>query len=97
LALAKPQKQSRKISLQLSGHSLLEKTSSANVRIIGGKTSSTSVGRVGAGRALSRALDLFDLGSFASDGEAVAPMPRQKYPRNLLLRRLSQNLPTPLL
>jgi hypothetical protein len=43
-----------------------------NVRINGGKTSSTSVGVVGAGWAPTRALDLFDSGSSAFDGEATS-------------------------
>jgi hypothetical protein len=90
LVLAKPLKASQKLSLQSSGLSIIEKTSSANVKISRGRASSTSTGGGGLVQAPTHALDLFDLGSSASGDEAAAPMPRQKCPReNLLLRWLS--------
>jgi hypothetical protein len=74
LALAKPLKQRKKFSSQTSGLSIIEKTSSANVKIRRAKMSSTSAGGGGGGRA-PNTLDLYDSGSSAFDGEATAPMP----------------------
>jgi hypothetical protein len=82
--MAKPLKQSKKFSLQSSGLSLTEKASSANVKISWGRTSSTSVGGGGVCWAPVQALDLFDLGSSASDGEAATDKPRRKCPRKSL-------------
>jgi hypothetical protein len=81
LALAKPLKPSKKCISQSLGLSIIEKTSSTNVKISGGKTSSTSVGGGGSGRASARVLDLFDSGSPTSDGEAAAPVSCRKRPR----------------
>jgi hypothetical protein len=80
LALAKPLKQRRKFVSQSSGLSITEKTSFANVKISGAKTSLTSVGGGGEGQALAHALDLFDSDSSASDGEVAAPVPHRKRP-----------------
>jgi hypothetical protein len=80
LALAKPLKPSKKFSSQSSGHSIIEKTSSANLKISRCKTFSTSTGWGGSGRASARTLDLFDSGLSASGGEDAAPMPRRKRP-----------------
>jgi hypothetical protein len=41
----------------------------------------TFAGRSGAAQAMTRALDLFDSGLSASDGEAAIPAPPQKRPR----------------
>jgi hypothetical protein len=80
LALAKPLKPSKKFSSQSSRPSIIEKTSSANLKISGGKTFSTSMGWGGSGRAPARTLDLFDSGLSASSGEDAAPVPRRKRP-----------------
>jgi hypothetical protein len=64
LALAKPLKPSRKFISQ-----------SSDVKIGGGKTSSTSACGGGSGRAPAHVLDLFGSGSSASNGEAAVPMP----------------------
>jgi hypothetical protein len=80
LALAKPLKLSKKFVSQSLGLSSVEKTSSMNVKVIGGKTSSTFTGRSGAARALTHALDLFDSGSSTSDGGATNPTPPWKHP-----------------
>jgi hypothetical protein len=81
LALAKPLKQSRKFGSLSSRLSVTEKTSSANVKISGGKTSLTSTGGGGAGWAPMCALDLFDSDSSTSDGKVVAHVPHRKHPR----------------
>jgi hypothetical protein len=73
LVLAKALKPSKKFKSQSSGLDVVEEASSANVRISGGKTSSTSIVGGSACRAPVRALDLFDSGSSASGGEAAAP------------------------
>jgi hypothetical protein len=81
LALAKPLKQSRKFSSQSSGLSIIEKLPPRMLKLAGGKTSSTSAGGGGAGRDLSCALDLFDSGSSASNGEVLTPVPHRKHPQ----------------
>jgi hypothetical protein len=73
LVLAKPVKRSKKFSSQSSRLSIIEKTTSSNVKISMGKMTPTSVG--------GRALDLFDSGSSTSDSEAAAPIPRKKDPQ----------------
>jgi hypothetical protein len=85
LALAKPLKQSKKFVSHSLGLSTTKKTSSATVKIHGGKMSSTFAGRSGAAQALTRALDLFDSGSSASDGETVNLVPPRKHPRKSLI------------
>jgi hypothetical protein len=75
LALADPLKQSTKFVSHSSGLSTAKKTSSVTVKILGGKTSSTSADGSGVAQALTRALDLFDLGSSASNGEVINPAP----------------------
>jgi hypothetical protein len=74
-------KPSIKFSSQSSGLSIMEKTSSANVKISRGRTSSTSTGEGGLVRAPSHVLDLFNSGSSASSDEAVAPLQRRKRPQ----------------
>jgi hypothetical protein len=81
LLLAKPLKQSKKFVTQSSGLIVSEKTSSVNRKIVGGKRSSTTTCGNGAARALTRALDLFHLGSSASDGEAAILAPPRKHPQ----------------
>jgi hypothetical protein len=80
LVLTKPLKPGKKFSSQSSGHSIIEKTSSANLKISRGKTFSTSTGWGGSGRAPAWTLDLFDSGWSTSGGEDAAPMPHRKRP-----------------
>jgi hypothetical protein len=60
------------------GPSTVEKTSPAIVKILGGKTSSTTAGGSGAAQTPTHALDLFDSGSSASDSKMANPAPPRK-------------------
>jgi hypothetical protein len=74
-ALAKPLKPSKKFVAQSSGLSIAEKTSPTGVKIVCKKVSSTSTGGSDTTWASTRALDLFDSGSSASDGESTLSVP----------------------
>jgi hypothetical protein len=69
---------SKKFVAQSSGLSITVKTSSANMKIAGKKTSLPPRGGRDATQASARALDLFDSGSSAFDGEPAAPVPPQE-------------------
>jgi hypothetical protein len=82
LALAKALKPSKKFSSRGSGLSLIEKASTVKVRNDGGKASLPRTGVSGVGMT-SKALDLFESASPASEDEvaAPAPVPHQKHPQ----------------
>jgi hypothetical protein len=73
LALAKTVRPSKKFTIQSSWLSIAEKTSSANVKGAGKKTSSASAGGSDATHTWTHILDLFDSSSSASDSEPTAP------------------------
>jgi hypothetical protein len=73
LALARPMKHSIKFAAKFSELSPTEKASVAGVEAAGKKTSSTFTARSGATCALKCALNLFDIGSSASDDETAPP------------------------
>jgi hypothetical protein len=75
-ALAKPVKCSSKFAVKSSGLSVAEKASGMGIKIAGKKMSSTSTGGRGMTQALTRALNLFDSDSSASDDESAPSPPR---------------------
>jgi hypothetical protein len=78
LALTKPLKESKKFISHSLGPSTVEKTSPAIIKILGGRTSSTTAGGSGTAQAPTHALDLFDSGSSASDSKMANPAPPWK-------------------
>jgi hypothetical protein len=78
--LAKPLKSNKKFIAQSSGPSIVEKTSPTRVKIVGKKSSSTSTGGSDVTQASTHALNLFDLGSLASDGKAALLEPQEISP-----------------
>jgi hypothetical protein len=86
LALAKPLKHGTKFAAKSSGLSPAEKASITRVEAASKKTSSTSA----AGGSMTRALNLFDSGSSASDDSTAPPEQPQKRSRET---PLSEDVP----
>jgi hypothetical protein len=84
-------KPSKKFNSGGSGLSLTEKAAAAKVKNGRGKMSSTSAGFGGVGGAL-KALDLFNLGSSASNAEAATPVLHKKCPMQFPPSRLTRKL-----
>jgi hypothetical protein len=78
--LAKPLKPSKKFVSQLSGLSIVEKAPPNGIKVSRKRMSSTLAGGIDATLTSARALNFFDSGLFASDGEAALPTQPQKHP-----------------